>query len=90
MLILAARHNPDAVTVNLTINFLPPARGLPLLAEAVPLRGGRRLFTAEVRIVETTGAGALVAQATTTWALTWALSRNGLAGTSPGGMSGRA
>src|ERR1039458_7539563 len=39
-LILAARHDPDAVTVDLTINFLRPARNLPLLAEAVPLRAG--------------------------------------------------
>ena len=65
-MILAARHDPDAVTVDLTINFLRPARELPLLAEAVPLRGGRRLFTAEVRINQGDGAGALVAQATTT------------------------
>jgi len=68
-LILAARHDPDAVTVDLTINFLRPARALPLLAEAVPLRGGRRLFTAEVRISEAGGTGPLVAQATTTWSL---------------------
>jgi uncharacterized protein (TIGR00369 family) len=67
-LILAARHDPDAVTVDLTINFLRPARRLPLLAEAVPLRAGRRLFTAEVRIAEESG-GELVAQATTTWSL---------------------
>ena len=67
-LILAARHDPDAVTVDLTINFLRPARVLPLLAEAVPLRAGRRLFTAEVRIAEH-GGGELVAQATTTWSL---------------------
>jgi uncharacterized protein (TIGR00369 family) len=68
-LILAARQDPDAVTVDLTINFLRAARVLPLLAEAVPLRSGRRLFTAEVRISEADGAGALVAQATTTWSL---------------------
>ncbi len=68
-LILAARHDPDAVTVDLTINFLRAARNLPLLAEAVPLRAGRRLFTAEVRIIEENGAGALLAQATTTWSL---------------------
>jgi uncharacterized protein (TIGR00369 family) len=68
-LILAARHDPDAVTVDLTINFLRAARVLPLLAEAVPLRAGRRLFTAEVRISEADGTGALVAQATTTWSL---------------------
>jgi uncharacterized protein (TIGR00369 family) len=74
VLILAARHDPDAVTVDLTINFLRAARALPLLAEAVPLRGGRRLFTAEVRITEADGTGALVAQATTTWSLSSAAS----------------
>jgi uncharacterized protein (TIGR00369 family) len=68
-LILAARHDPDAVTVDLTINFLRAARNLPLLAEAVPLRAGRRLFTAEVPISEADGAGPVVAQATTTWSL---------------------
>jgi uncharacterized protein (TIGR00369 family) len=68
-LILAARHDPDAVTVDLTINFLRAARVLPLLAEAVPLRAGRRLFTAEVRISEADGTGPMVAQATTTWSL---------------------
>jgi uncharacterized protein (TIGR00369 family) len=68
-LILAARHDPDAVTVDLTINFLRAARRFPLLAEAVPLRGGRRLFTAEVRITDADGEGDLVAQATTTWSL---------------------
>jgi len=68
-LILAARHDPDAVTVDISLNFLRPARMLPLLAEALPLRGGRRLFTAEVRISEQDGSGALVAQAITTWSL---------------------
>jgi uncharacterized protein (TIGR00369 family) len=68
-LILAARNDPDAVTVDLTINFLRPARSLPLLAEAMPLRAGRRLFTAEVRISEEAGTRQLIAQATTTWAL---------------------
>ena len=68
-LILAARHDPDAVTVDLTINFLRPARNLPLLAEAVPLRAGRRLFTAEVWIAQEGAGGEIVAQATTTWSL---------------------
>ena len=67
-LILATRHDPDAVTVDLTINFLRPALMLPLLAEARPLRAGRRLFTADVRISEE-ASGRLVAQATTTYAL---------------------
>jgi uncharacterized protein (TIGR00369 family) len=68
-LILAARHDPNAVTVDLTINFLRPARRLPLVAEAVPLRSGRRLFTAEIWINEADGAGGVVAQAMTTWSL---------------------
>lgn len=67
-LILAAKHDPGAVTVDLTINFLRPATSLPLLAEARPLRAGRRLFTAEVRISEQ-ASGRLVPQATTTYAL---------------------
>jgi uncharacterized protein (TIGR00369 family) len=66
-LIPAARRDPAVVTVDLTINFLRPAN-LPLLATAGPLRSGRRLFTAEVRITEETSAR-LVAQATGTYAL---------------------
>jgi uncharacterized protein (TIGR00369 family) len=67
-LILAVRHDAAAVTVDLTINFLRPAMALPLVAEAVALRAGRRLFTAEVRISEEAG-GRLVSQATGTYAL---------------------
>jgi len=67
-LILAARRDAAAVTVDLTINFLRPATALPLLATATALRGGRRLFTAEVRITEETTTR-LVAQATGTYAL---------------------
>jgi uncharacterized protein (TIGR00369 family) len=67
-LILAARRDAAAVTVDMTINFLRPAMALPLLATARPLRAGRRLFTAEVRITEATTTR-LVAQATGTFAL---------------------
>jgi uncharacterized protein (TIGR00369 family) len=67
-LILAARRDAAAVTVDLTINFLRPAMALPLLATATALRAGRRLFTAEVRIAEETTTK-LVAQATGTYAL---------------------
>jgi uncharacterized protein (TIGR00369 family) len=67
-LILAARRDEAAVTVDLTINFLRPAMTLPLLAVATALRAGRRLFTAEVRITEETS-GRLVSHATTTYAL---------------------
>lgn len=68
-LILADRRDEAAVTVDLTINFLRPARLLPLVAVATPLRAGRRLFTAEVRIAEE-ASGRLVSHATTTYALT--------------------
>jgi uncharacterized protein (TIGR00369 family) len=67
-LILASRRDAAAVTVDLTINFLRPAMTLPLIATAVPLRAGRRLFTAEARIIEEATAK-LVAQATGTYAL---------------------
>jgi uncharacterized protein (TIGR00369 family) len=68
-LILAGKRDEMAVTVDLTINFLRPAMTLPLIATALPLRAGRRLFTAEVRISEENG-GRLVSHATTTYALT--------------------
>jgi uncharacterized protein (TIGR00369 family) len=67
-LILATKHDPAAVTVDMTINFLRPAMVLPLLAVATTLRAGRRLFTADVRITEE-ASGKLLAQASTTYAL---------------------
>lgn len=67
-LILCDRQDEAAVTVDLTINFLRPALSLPLLAVAVPLRAGRRLYTAEVRITEE-ASGRLMSHATTTYAL---------------------
>ncbi|MBS0639106.1 MAG: PaaI family thioesterase [Acetobacteraceae bacterium] len=67
-LILADRRDEHAVTVDLTINFLRPALRLPLMAVAVPLRAGRRLYTVDVRISEE-ASGRLVAQATATYAL---------------------
>jgi uncharacterized protein (TIGR00369 family) len=67
-LILAVKHDEAAVTIDLTINFLRPAMSLPLVAVATTLRAGRRLFTAEVRIIEE-ATGRLIAQATTTYAL---------------------
>jgi uncharacterized protein (TIGR00369 family) len=68
-LILARVGDPDAVTVDLTINFLRAGRNLPLIAEAVTLRAGRRLFSASVAITEQDGEQRLIAQATTNWAL---------------------
>ena len=67
-LILAARRDAAAVTVDMTINFLRPAMTLPLVAVATTLRAGRRLFTAEIRITEETS-GRLVSHASTTYAL---------------------
>jgi uncharacterized protein (TIGR00369 family) len=67
-LILADRRDAGAVTVDLNINFLRPALLLPILAVATPLRAGRRLFTAEVRITEE-ATGRLISHATTTYAL---------------------
>ena len=64
----AARQDEAAVTVDLTINFLRPAMILPLIAVATTLRGGRRLFTAEIRITEE-ATGRLMSHATTTYAL---------------------
>jgi len=68
VLILATRQDPAAATVDMTINFLRPALTLPLVAEALPLRAGRRLFTTEVRISEE-ASKRLVSQATATYAL---------------------
>ena len=68
-LILAARRDESAVTVDMTINFLRPAMTLPLVAVATPLRAGRRLYTAEVRITEQ-ATDRLISHATTTYALT--------------------
>jgi uncharacterized protein (TIGR00369 family) len=68
-LILADRRDEAAVTVDLTINFLRPAMLLPLVAVATPLRAGRRLYTAEIRIIEES-TDRLIAHATTTYALT--------------------
>jgi uncharacterized protein (TIGR00369 family) len=70
-LILAAKRDEAAVTVDMTINFLRPALVLPLIAVATTLRAGRRLFTAEVRITEEP-TGRLISQATTTYALSLA------------------
>jgi uncharacterized protein (TIGR00369 family) len=71
-LVLAAKRDAAAVTVDLTINFLRPAMILPLIAVATTLRAGRRLFTAEVRITEEVS-GRLVSQATTNYALSAAI-----------------
>ena len=68
-LILARVGDPGAVTVDLTINFLRAGRSLPLIAEAVTLRAGRRLFSATVGITEMDGERRLIAHATTNWAL---------------------
>src|ERR1700742_4983894 len=68
-LILADCKDEASVTVDLTINFLRPAMLLPLIAVATPLRAGRRLYTAEIRITEE-ASGRLGRHGTTTYALT--------------------
>ncbi len=68
-LILARTGDPAAVTVDLSINFLRAGRTLPLIAEAVTLRAGRRLFSATVSIFEQHDESRLIAHATTNWAL---------------------
>ena len=67
-LILAARGDASAATVDMTINFLRPAMKFPLIAEALPLRAGKRLLTADIRILEQE-THRLVAQANSTYAL---------------------
>ncbi len=68
-LILARLGDPGAVTVDLSITFLRAGRSLPLIAEAVTLRAGRRLFSATVGITEQADETRLIAHATTNWAL---------------------
>jgi len=70
VLLLVVREEAEAATANLLINFFRPALELPLLAEAVLLRSGRRLMTFDVRIWPQDAArDRLVAQATATFAL---------------------
>jgi uncharacterized protein (TIGR00369 family) len=70
VLLLVLREEAGAATANLLINFFRPALELPLLAEAVLLRSGRRLMTFDVRIwPEGSPRDRLVAQATATFAL---------------------
>jgi uncharacterized protein (TIGR00369 family) len=70
-LTLALTQEDAAVTSSLQMNFLRPALSPPLIAEAVPLRAGRRLFTYDVRIwCEADGPERLIAQAIAIWAAT--------------------
>jgi uncharacterized protein (TIGR00369 family) len=70
-LTLALRQEDAAATSCLLMNFLRPAFSLPLIAEAVPLRAGRRLLTYDIRVwSEAGGPERLIAQATATWAVT--------------------
>lgn len=69
-LTLTLLQEDAAVTADLLVNFLRPAVDLPLVAEATPLRAGRRLMTFDVRIwPEAAGPARLLAQATATWAV---------------------
>ena len=69
-LTLTLLQEDTSVTANLLINFFRPATDLPLVAEAAPLRAGRRLMAFDVRIwPEAAGPDRLLAQATATWAV---------------------
>jgi uncharacterized protein (TIGR00369 family) len=67
-LILAATGDAAAVTVDLTINFLRAGVDTPVVARAEPLRAGRRLFTADIRLASA-ATDRLIAQATATYAM---------------------
>jgi uncharacterized protein (TIGR00369 family) len=69
-LILARNGDTASVTVDLDINFFRPAKRLPLIAEAVPLRAGRRLFLAEIRIAAPEPGAPALAHALARYALT--------------------
>ena len=73
-LVLAASGDPASTTVEMGIRFLRPAKP-PLVAMAVPLKIGRRLFTIEVRITPEGNPDLVLVQATTTYALTAAATR---------------
>ncbi len=66
---ILAERGQDAVTANATIHFLRGADSLPLLAEARPLRAGKRVLVLEVLIYpEAAGPEAPVGHATMSWA----------------------
>lgn len=67
-IILAARGDPTAVTIDTVIHFLRPAVGTPLLARTTPTRLGRRLAIAETVIFEEASPERLLTRATSTWA----------------------
>ncbi len=69
-IILAARQDPDAATVDLAVKFLRPASCLPLLARAEVLRAGKRMFMTDIRIAPEADSSQLVAHATSSWAVT--------------------
>ncbi len=68
-LILAARGDPAAATIDTAIHFLRPATVLPLLARTIPMRIGRRLSVMETVIFEESAPERLLVRATSTWAL---------------------
>jgi uncharacterized protein (TIGR00369 family) len=67
-LLLAARGDPGATTVDMAIHFLRPAERFPLVARATPLRLGRRLATLDVRLFEEGAPERPLVQATATFA----------------------
>ena len=67
-IILAARGDPSAVTIDTAIHFLRPAMTSPMLARTTPARLGRRLAIMETVIFDETEPERLLARATSTWA----------------------
>lgn len=67
VLVLARTGEEMAVTTTLTMDFLAAARETPLIAEAVPLRFGRRSMVGTVHIREES-TGRLIVHASGTYA----------------------
>lgn len=66
---ILAERGQDAVTASATIHFLRGADSLPLLAQARPLRAGKRMLVLEVLIFpEAAGPEAPVGHVTMSWA----------------------
>lgn len=66
-LILAAGGPPEATTIDLTIHFLRPGKGLPLLARTTPIKLGRRIATTDTIITPMSDPTHQIARATSTY-----------------------
>lgn len=67
-LIISARSDPNAVTVNNNINFLRRASMLPVFAQTTFLKMGQKLATTETRVFMNESPSHLIAIAISTWA----------------------